>query len=44
MKRNYLQPKIDTQTCIAGNHLCAASPLDQIGISSQPIEQGTIGD
>lgn len=44
MKRNYLQPKIDTQTCIAGNHLCAASPLGQISISSQPIEPDVVGD
>ena len=44
MKRNYLQPKIDTQTCLTGNHLCAASSLDQISVSSQTIDPGTIGD
>lgn len=44
MKRNYFQPKIDTQTCIAGNHLCAGSSPVTIGISSETIDPGTIGD
>ena len=44
MKSNYLQPKIDTQTCVADNHLCAASSPTQIGVSSQTIDPGTIGD
>ena len=43
MKRNYLQPIIDVQTCMAGYHLCAGSP-DLIGISSETIEPGTLGD
>ena len=42
MKRNYMQPQIAMQTCIAGNHLCAGSP--DIFISSETIDPGTIGD
>ena len=42
MKRNYLQPSIDMQTCVAGNHLCAGSP--DIFVSSETIDPGTIGD
>lgn len=44
MKRIYFQPRIDIQTCLAGKHLCAASSPDTIGISSQTIDPGTIGD
>ena len=44
MKRNYLQPVIDMQTCIAGNHLCAGSSHDTIGVSSETIDPNTIGD
>ncbi len=43
MKRNYLQPRIDMQTCVAGNHLCAGSSPD-IFVSSETIDPGTIGD
>ena len=44
MKRNYLQPCVLTQTCLADNHLCAASSPTQISVSSQTIDPGTIGD
>ncbi len=43
MKRNYLQPRIDMQICLAEIHLCAGSS-PSIGISSETIDPGTIGD
>ena len=45
MKRYYCNPCVDIQAFQADNHLCAASSTpDTIGISSQTIDPGTIGD
>ncbi len=45
MKRDYSNPSVDIKTYMADNHLCASSSSpDTIGISSQTIDPGTIGD